>query len=309
MLHYNGSSSLQLNNPPKTERMKKIMFAVFAISALVLLNSCESKSGQMVATHRGLPSDMPNGAIETTIGTTYGEGKRDQTSTNSITYTGTIDGISDVDMVPVRMCSNELVWAKFADNSYKIGVEANQYVAKGYRVDVTMRIVKPWFAHDYFEIIDIKIFPKNPVNQSCGCDTATPAPVVKKPVRRIPKQRLGIANEFFPTQIPTQRWTPVAPQPVTIQQPCCCGTNITINGTNNAPIITGNGNNLGGGGSTAPAQKQEPILVPSVPKNDGPKDFNVIPNGKSNLDSSKNRNVVTKNEMKKEPMTWPWTKD
>lgn len=250
--------------------MKKIIFAVLAISAIVLMNSCGSKSGQKVATHRGLPESILNDTTQTTIGSSYGKGEADdQTNTNSIIYTGTIDGqYLDNDMVPVRMCTDELVWSKFAEMLYKIGVEANQYVAKGYRVDVKMRIVKPWFSHDYLEIIEIEIFQKNPVIQPC--DTAQKAPVVKKPVRKRQVNGSGgsgrdggcfrTSNEYDNIQFPQlQPPTTVIVQ----QQPCCCGTNITINGTQNAPI-TVNGNN-GGGGNTGPVTP-----IPVKPWNDVP---------------------------------------
>jgi hypothetical protein len=239
--------------------MKKIMFAVFAISAIVLLNSCGE----------------PKGVAANVTSATQ------NTNALTVTFYGTIQGqFIDHTMVPVRMmCANDTLWAYFADADYKKSVFANQAIAAGKTVGVTMKIVRATTMVDYFQITDAYVIPETAMDTLVKCATA---PVVKKPVRK-PVNRGGNGRDggCFRT---SNEYDNIQPQPqrVIVQpQPCCCGTNITINGTNNAPIVTGNGiNSEGAGGSTVPAQKQEPIFLPAPQKQEFPREM-IQPRGGS----------------------------
>lgn len=255
--------------------MKKIMVAVFAISAIALLNSCGNVTSG--------PVDFPNGAPATQMSqhsAGYNVGEREQTETGDITYTGTIDGqFLDADMVPVRLCDGQIVWAKFADNLYKVAVEMNQIIVKGGSVEVSMQEVNWYWFWRRFEIKGIVLSISGPLPLE---DLVTPpavVPVVKKSKR-----------SFVPNPQPQTQTVVIQ------QQPCCCGTNITINGTNNAPIITGNGNNLGGIGNTVPVQKLEPVCRPITPQK-----FDSVQAQSDSLSGS------LKKKSKREPWILPWS--
>lgn len=192
--------------------MRKIIFAVIAISAIAL-SSCTTP------TRQGGPKDFPNGSSQ--MGSNgYGQGSREQTETGSITFTGTIDGqFLDADMVPVRLCDGTIVWAKFHDDLYKVAVSANQAVAKGNIVQVVMKEADWWMFWRRFEIVSISITPKQQPAEVCRPDKE-PAPTPAVRVR-----------------VPVRKTIPVVKK---VQQPCCCGTNITITG-NSGTITVGVG--------------------------------------------------------------------
>jgi len=190
--------------------MRKISFAVIAISAIAL-SSCTTP------TRQGGPKDFPNGSSQ--MGSNgYGQGSREQTETGNITFTGIIDGqFLDADMVPVRLCDGQIVWAKFNDNLYKVAVEANQAVAKGNRVEVSMRETNWWQFWNWrrFEIVSISITSKQqPAEVRRPDKEPAPTPAVR-------------------VRVPVRKTVPVVKK---VQQPCCCGTTITVTG--NSGVIT-----------------------------------------------------------------------
>lgn len=188
--------------------MRRKISAICAILAIVLFSNC--------LTAQVAP-------------TTYGAGGKSQTDPDHIQYHGTIDGqFIDADMVPVRMCDGQLIWAKAPDRIYRIIVEANQHVATGDIVEVVMETRTHWYiVSDYFEIQSV-VIKKAPVVIK---DTITqkvtpplpPAPPVKpvakkKSVRQnrsdAPGGHSSFVQEHYPTNEP-------------------CNNTVTINGTVN----------------------------------------------------------------------------
>ncbi len=248
----NGGLPIKILLKTKKQKMRKnIFFVVIAISAIAL-SSCTTTPTRV---------DIPNNRNQ--VGSDgYSQGSREQTETGTVTFTGIIDGqFIDADMVPVRLCDGQIVWAKFNDNLYKVAVKANQAVAKGNRVEVSMRETNWWQFWNWrrFEIVNILIIPQttmvtgpgirwnpfiNPVPNTIGHN---PTPAVRVPIRKT---------------IPVVK---------TVQQPCCCGTSITITGTVSGGTIVINGKDTGTT-KVAPA-KSEPISIPAAGPADELKNF------------------------------------
>lgn len=171
--------------------MKKVIFAVIAISAIAL-SSCTTPTRE--------PSEASFlDGTNPAISEGYGPGGRKQTETGSVLVSGIIDGIIiDADMVPVRLCTGQVIWAKFSDDLYRTAVQANQSVAKGDTVKVWMMERQWWVFWRRFEIVSISVTPKQqPAEVRRPARETVPAPVVRRPVRR---------------KLPV------------VQPPCCCGT-------------------------------------------------------------------------------------
>lgn len=164
-----------------------------------------------------------------------------QTPTSEMVFEGVVKtAIMDHEMVATDLTVGGIpsakgydsIYAYVADSDYKMAVAMNDAIVRGYKLHVHM--VERWYWFRFrMRIIDYSIITDTV--QKTKTKTESREIFKPKKIRKpVPTGRCGGGN--------TRSYSPDPTVMPNVQQPCCCGQNITINNsTITVPINVGSG--------------------------------------------------------------------